>query len=55
MKEQRQQLVDIVDTQILVGSHYTNMKFKEVEIIAAKLEKNKIWTKKENSKRKRRN
>ena len=42
LKQQRQQLVDIVDTQILVGSHYTNMKFKEVEIKAAKLEKQNL-------------
>ena len=42
LKQQRQQLVDIVDTQILVGSQYTNMKFKEVEIIAAKLEKQNL-------------
>ena len=42
LKQQRQQLVDIVDTQILVGSHYTNMKFKEVEINAAKLEKQNL-------------
>ena len=39
LKQQRQQLVDIVDTQILVGSHHTDMKFNEVEIKAAKLEK----------------
>ena len=42
LKQQRQQLVDIVDTQILVGSHYTDMKFKEVEIKAAKLEKQNL-------------
>ena len=42
LKQQRQQLVDIVDTQILVGSHYTDMKFKEVEIEAAKLEKQNL-------------
>ena len=42
LKQQRQQLVDIVDTQILVGSYYTDMKFKEVEIKAAKLEKQNL-------------
>ena len=42
LKQQRQQLVDIVDTQILVGSNYTNMKFKEVEVNAAKLEKQNL-------------
>ena len=42
LKQQRQQLVDIVDTRILVGSHYTDMKFKEVEIKAAKLEKQNL-------------
>ena len=42
LKHQRQQLVDILDTQILVGSHYTDMKFKEVEIKAAKLEKQNL-------------
>ena len=35
LKQQRQKLVDIVDTQILVGFHYTDLKFKEVEINAA--------------------
>ena len=42
LKQQRQQLIDIVDTQILVGSHYTDLKFKEVEIKAAKLEKQNL-------------
>ena len=42
LKQQRQQLVDIVDTQILVGFLYTDMKFKEVEIKAAKLEEQNL-------------
>ena len=42
LKQQRQQLVDIVDTQILLGSHYTDLKFKEVETTAAKLEKQNL-------------
>ena len=42
LKQQRQHLVFTVDTQILVGSPYTNVKFKEVEIKAAKLEKQNL-------------
>ena len=53
LKQQRQQLVDIVDTQILVGSHYTDMKFKEVEINAAKLEVQNLDLKRELEKKTR--
>ena len=53
LKQQRQQLVDIVDTQILVGSNYTNMKFKEVEVNAAKLEKQNLVLKGELEKKTR--
>ena len=53
LKQQRQQLVDIVDTQILVGSHYTDMKFKEVEIKAAKSEKQNSELKRELEKKTR--
>ena len=42
LNQRRQHLVFTVDTQILVGSHYTNMKFKEVEINAAQLEKQNL-------------
>ena len=39
LKHQRRQLVDLIDTQILVGSHYTDMKFKEVNNSLRELEK----------------
>ena len=39
LKHQKGQLVDLIDTQILVGSHYTDMKLKEVDISLRELEK----------------
>ena len=39
LKHQRGQLVDMIDTQILVGSHYTDLKFTEVNISLRELEK----------------
>ena len=39
LKHQRRQLVDLIDTQILVASHYTDMKLKEVDKSLRELEK----------------
>ena len=39
LKHQRRQLVDLIDTQILVASHYTDLKFKEVNSSFRELKK----------------
>ena len=48
LNKQRQELIDMIDNRMIVGEHYTDMKFKEAEVLSNKLETNLIEeTKKE--------